>query len=56
MHRRPGDPPFLHGGWWVGVLVERGLLVNEPAVPCPQDQVQEAEYLQKDRGTDDNGK
>lgn len=46
-------PSFLHGGRWVGVLVERSLLVNEPAVTGPQDQVQKAKYLSKDRKTDE---
>lgn len=30
---------------WDGVLVERRLLVDEPAVPSPQDEVQEPKYL-----------
>lgn len=28
--------------WWVCRLVKRSLLVDEPAVPCPQNQVQES--------------
>lgn len=50
----PRGRSFLHGGWWVGILMERGLLVNEPAVTCPQDQVQKAKNLWKDRRTDDD--
>lgn len=38
---------FLHGGGGGRNLVERSLLVNEPAVTCPQDQVQKAKNLQK---------
>lgn len=49
MWLRPRGPSFLHGCWWVGILVERSLLVNEPAVTCPQDQVQKPKGLNKDR-------
>lgn len=49
----PRGPSFLHGGWLVGILVERSLLVNEPAVTCPQDQVQKPKNLQKDGKTDE---
>lgn len=47
----PRGPSFLNVGWWVGILVERSLLVNEPAVTCPQDQVQKAKNLKKDTRT-----
>lgn len=53
MWLRPRGTSFLHGGWWVGILVERSLLVNEPAVTCPQDQVQKPKRLNKDRKTSD---
>ena len=41
----PGQLSLLHGRWGVGVLVEVRLLVNEPAVTGPQDQVQKAKQL-----------
>lgn len=41
----PGSVSFLRSGLLVGVFVERGFLVNEPAVSRPQDQVQKAKNL-----------
>lgn len=47
----PRDPSFLHGGRLIGILVERSLLVNEPTITCPQDQVQKPKNLQKEKET-----
>lgn len=45
MQLGPRGSTLLHCCRWVGIFVERCLLVNEPAVSSPQDQVQEAESL-----------
>lgn len=48
MQLRAGDYALLHGGWWVGVLVEGSLLKDEPTVTGPQDEVQKSENLDEE--------
>lgn len=47
---RLGAASLLHAGGRLTRLVERSLLKDEPAVPRPQDEVEEAEDLQKGTG------